>query len=98
MLPLAQSPDAAAWWRPDRTEADPVAIRTRDGRFAFGGLVAFTGILLLSPQIWFPILGPPRIAFVAAGLAIGAHLFQSMERQRPAAPSFRENGIALALV
>ena len=34
---------------------------------AFRALVAFTVILLLSPQAWFPVLGQLRIAFLAAG-------------------------------
>ena len=65
---------------------------------AFRALVAFTAILVLSPQAWFPILGPMRIAFLAAGLAIGAHLFDRIVR-REATPVFnREIGVAIALV
>jgi len=98
---FALSPDARTWWqpeRPDQPEAAAVAARTPTGRVAFGALVAFTGILLLSPQIWFPILGTLRIAFVAAGVAIAAHLTQTLAGQEPATPFFRETGIAIALV
>jgi O-antigen ligase len=95
---LVQSHDAAAWWRPDHTEGDAAAIRMPASRLAFGALVAFTGILLLSPQIWLPILGTLRIAFVAAGVAIAAHLLQCLARHQPVTPFFPEIGIAIALV
>jgi probable O-glycosylation ligase (exosortase A-associated) len=79
-------------------KAEAVAIRTPTSRVAFGALVAFTGILLLSPQIWFPVLGALRIAFVAAGIAIIAHLLQSLAGQQQTTPFFPEVGIAIALV
>ena len=76
-----------------------VATHTPTSRFAFGALVTFTGILLLSPQIWFPVLGTLRIAFVAAGLAIIAHLLQSLAGQQSARPFFpTEFWIAIALI
>jgi len=66
---------------------------------AFRALVAFTIILLLSPQAWFPALGHLRIAFVAAVVAIGAHLLDRMVHGRGDAPPFSaETGIALLLV
>jgi hypothetical protein len=39
---------------------------SRTGRTAFAGLLAFTCILIVSPQAWFPVLGSLRIALVAA--------------------------------
>src|SRR5947209_99384 len=100
MSVLVQPIDATAWWRPDRIEPaiGTAAIASPASRLAFGGLVAFTVILLLSPQIWFPILGTLRIAFVAAGIAIAARLAQSLSGNEPATPFFREIGIAIALV
>ena len=101
MADLTLSPDARTWWqpeRPDQPKTAAVAALTPTGRVAFGALVAFTGILLLSPQIWFPILGTLRIAFIAAGVAIAAHLTQSFAGQQPATPFFREVGIVIALV
>ena len=65
---------------------------------AFRALVAFTAILLLSPQAWFPVLGQLRIAFVAAAIAIGAHLTDRLVRRGPAPPFNAEIGIALLLV
>ena len=101
MSSLAESPDAASWWRPEppaHRETAAAAVDAPTGRLAFGALVAFTAILLLSPQIWFPILGTLRIAFVAAGVAIVAHLSESMSGQQPATPFFTEVGIVIALV
>jgi probable O-glycosylation ligase (exosortase A-associated) len=65
---------------------------------AFRALVAFTAILLLSPQAWFPVLGQLRIAFVAATVAIGAHLLDRLVRRGSAPPFNAEIGIALLLV
>lgn len=65
---------------------------------AFRALVAFTAILLLSPQAWFPVLGQLRIAFVAAAIAIGAHLMDRLVRRDSAPPFNAEIGIALLLV
>jgi probable O-glycosylation ligase (exosortase A-associated) len=65
---------------------------------AFRALVAFTAILLLSPQAWFPVLGHLRIAFVAAAVAIAAHLLDRLVRRGAAPPFNAEIGIALLLV
>ena len=90
------------WWRPARAQANTLepsaAVPTTGGKTAFRALVAFTCILLLSPQAWFPILGPLRIAFLAAGVAIGAHLLDRMLRARDAQPVANEVVIAMLLV
>jgi probable O-glycosylation ligase (exosortase A-associated) len=65
---------------------------------AFRALVAFTVILLLSPQAWFPLLAQLRIAFVAAAVAIGAHLLDRLVRRDSAPPFNSELGVALLLV
>src|SRR5207249_7134248 len=81
---LLQPPATAAWWRqPTVEDGTPAATQTSTDQFAFWSLVAFTAILLLSPQIWFPALGALRIAFLAAGLAIGAHLLQRLADHPP---------------
>ena len=49
--------------RPRQPSRAPAA-----GRVAFGGLVFFTVVLLLSPQTFFPVLKTVRIALVAAGV------------------------------
>jgi putative inorganic carbon (HCO3(-)) transporter len=88
------SPD---WWRPSAAAA-PVSEGVPDTDVAFKSLVAFTVILLLAPQEWFPVLKSLRIAFVAAILAFVAHMFDDTVKQRPVATFVPEMGIALALV
>lgn len=77
----------SAWWQPASRRAPAPAQST--SRVAFGALVSFTAILLLSPQAWIPILGTLRIAFVVAAIAIGAHLLTQLLRARdlPAMPA-----------
>jgi len=100
-----------AWWRPQPVEsgfsrmtsssnnlANPANPGSTANTVAFRAVVAFTAILLLSPQAWFPVLGQLRIAFVAAAIAIGAHLMDRMVRRDSAPPFNGEIGVALLLV
>jgi putative inorganic carbon (hco3(-)) transporter len=92
----------AAWWRPQaRHTAKTAGVATpyaTANTVAFRALIAFTAILLLSPQAFFPVLGVLRIAFLAAGLAIGAHLTDRIVRRR-STPAFNpEIGLAVTLV
>lgn len=87
----------ATWWRPE-TAAPRTASVTEGSRVAFGALVVFTGILVLSPQVWFPVLKSLRIAFLAAGLAILAHFLNRAVRRQPVDPLQPEMAIALSLV
>jgi len=65
---------------------------------AFIALISFTVILLLSPQAWVPALKVVRIAFLAAGIAMAAHVVEQTIHRRPITPLSPEIGIALALV
>jgi len=67
-------------------------------RAAFYALVAFTFVLLLSPQAWFPVLKLIRIALLAGGVAMAAHIFERTAHRQPITPLAPEIGIALALV
>jgi probable O-glycosylation ligase (exosortase A-associated) len=89
--------EATAWWQP-ASAAPRATARASGSDIAFSALVAFTAILLLSPQNWFPVLKVLRIAFLAAGTAIGAHIMERTVRQRPATAFNPEIGIALTLV
>ena len=84
-----------SWWRPPRAAAPAAAVST--SRVAFHALVAFTAILLLAPQAWFPILGTLRIAFVVAAVAIGAHLLTQILRARDVPPMPAEIVLAFVL-
>src|SRR5438552_10452563 len=98
----AHQETGAAWWRPVQAQAVAAGhvadTYSSTSRVAFRALVAFTAILLLSPQIWFPFLGSLRIAFLAAGLAIAAHLLARLAGDQPPTPFFPEIGIVAALV
>lgn len=87
----------ADWWRPARRTAS-IAASNVGSRVAFLALAAFTAILVLSPQAWFPVLKTFRIAFLAAGTAILAHLLDRAVGRRSLDPLHPEMAIALALV
>ena len=87
------------WWRPEPAPAAAPAAAGLDiddntlnadapvkGRVAFGALIAFTIILVASPQEYLPILRPLRIALVAgliALIAYWAQRFQAGSEPRP---------------
>jgi probable O-glycosylation ligase (exosortase A-associated) len=85
------------WWRPNVPAAERPA-SVPDSDLAFRSLVAFTVILLLAPQEWFPILKSLRIAFVAATLAFVAHMFDDTVRRQPISTFVPEMRVALVLV
>ena len=90
----------ATWWTPPPVCMLPGTTLTRaaGSRVAFIALVSFTVILLLSPQEWVPWLKAFRIALLAAGLAIVAHLVGRTIRRQPVTLFSPELGIAVALV
>jgi putative inorganic carbon (hco3(-)) transporter len=86
----------AGWWRPEHLA--PASATVRQGsRIAFGALVAFTGVLILSPQVWFPVLKSLRIALLAAGVAIVAQLLDRAVRRRSVDRTHPEIVIAFCL-
>ena len=93
---------AGSWWQPQPV-ADPTGPRrfaaALEGSRAAGyALVAFTFVLLLSPQAWFPVLKLIRIAFLAGGIAMAAHVIERTAHKQPITPLAPEIGIALALI
>lgn len=97
---MSRSAAGTIWWRPEQRAAVALAPRVpaHQGRVAFNALVAFTGILLLTPQTVIPVLKTLRIALAAGGLAIGAHVFDATLRRRPVLPAAPEVVTALALL
>ena len=85
------------WWRPEPGAA-PVSGLVPDTDLAFKALVAFTAILLLAPQEWFPVLKSLRIALLAATVSFVAYMFDSAVQRRPVSTFSPEMGICLALV
>ncbi len=92
---MTEIDSGTAWWRPDRPA---ITASVPGSPVAFGGLVAFTAILLLAPQTLIPLLQTLRIAFLAAGVSIVAHVVDSTVRRRPIVRSRREIAIAFALL
>ena len=86
------------WWRRDIpvVQAETAAVASPSGNtVAFAALIAFTTILLVSPQQWFPAIKSLRIALLAATVAIAAHLAGRMFGSARALPVRREMVIAL---
>jgi probable O-glycosylation ligase (exosortase A-associated) len=87
------------WWRPAAGHPkSAVAVALTGSPVAFYGLVAFTVILFLAPQAWFPALKLIRIALLAAGVAMGAHVIERTIHRQPVTPMSPEIGVILALV
>ena len=89
------------WWRataPAETRAAAVDAPRAGNTAAFAGLIAFTLILLLAPQEWFPAIKSLRIALLAAGGALAAHLIARAMGTVRALPVRREMVLALALI
>jgi len=92
------------WWRP---EPPPRQSRpggdvhsppdVADSRLAFWGVMAFTFVLLISPQSMVPALKPLRLAFVSAAGSVAALLVYRFRHGRPLALVTREMWIAAAL-
>src|SRR4029079_16343814 len=94
---MAETNAGTIWWRPD---AESAAVFTGVGgrSLAFGGLVFFTVVLLLSPQTFLPVLKTIRIALVSATVAIAAHAMDATVRREPITPSGREISITVGLL
>jgi putative inorganic carbon (hco3(-)) transporter len=93
---------ATDWWRPDteaqeRVPAPALAsagLERSASPLAYGAFVAFTCVLLLAPQNFFPILGRLRIAMLAGTIAIVAHLRERWAVGLPLTKPSREMTIA----
>jgi putative inorganic carbon (HCO3(-)) transporter len=78
------------WWSAE-PEGSRTSVDRREELYSgpFLAVVAFSIILLLSPQNWFPAIVPLRIAFLSAGLAIALVLW---ERWRDRLPLLQASG------
>ena len=100
---MSQLAATHAWWQHAPEPAAPArssvaSVAAHGNVVAFGALIAFTTILLVAPQEWLPALKSLRIALVAGGGAIAAHLAGRVFGRTPALPLRREMVLALALV
>lgn len=95
----------AEWWRPALTAGiGPSSVTTvaakRDSASSpvpFWALMAFTFIILLAPQSFFPVLGSLRIALLTALVAICTYLFDRLVLRQPIMTVTREMWIAASL-
>src|SRR5947208_7641481 len=75
------------WWRADRRELSHGTLTALEGSdTAFYALLGFTFVLLLSPQAWFPVLKLIRIALLAGGIAIAAHVLDRTAHRQAITP------------
>jgi O-antigen ligase len=75
--------DAGRWWEPQAERRHVEKEVSAQRRPAYIALVIFTGILLLAPQNFFPILAKFRIATLAGGGAIVCLLYDWWLRRKP---------------
>ena len=90
MNAMAMSP--RGWWR-RHPLPDVLAAPVADSHLAFGGLIAFTFILLLAPQMMVPalaVLSFIRPALFAASVAALSYLCNRMLTGRPLTVYTRE--------
>ncbi len=85
---------SADWWRPPRSPAS----RPAGGTVAFVSLVAFSLVLLLAPQLYFPQLQPLRLAVVTAVTALLASVIGRALRGQSLAPHRRETTVIALLL
>jgi len=76
---MSGSTTTAGWWRakPDtRFQANSLSATSRERtlRFPFWALIAFTLIMIMAPQNYFPLLKPLHLALVSGALASGSYL------------------------
>lgn len=76
----------------------PAAVAAPHGAAPFWALMAFTTILLLAPQTFFPALAPLRIALLAAAAAGLAFVFERAAQRLPLVELTRETVIVLLLL
>ena len=91
------------WWRQDLgSGAFPRPETVQNGQASgnllpFRALLAFTFILLLSPQNVYTVLAPLRIAMLSALLAVIAHIYDRLSRGLPLIELSRPVILALAI-
>ena len=92
------------WWRPQEADA-PVAAReteqpetdTGESTLPFWSLMGFTGILLFSPQSYFPSLAPLRPALLLIALGVLSYVGDRWSRGLPLIEWNRETGLIAGL-
>ena len=85
------------WWRPHsavvRTAADEALPDTGQAMLPFWALIAFTGVLLFSPQSYFPALATIRPALLVMVIGAGSYIADRWARGVPIFEWSRELGL-----
>ena len=91
------------WWRPQPAAA-PAALEEGQGSDAeqaslpFLALMAFSAVLLFSPQSYFPALAPLRPALIIMVIGIGSYVADRWASGKPVFEWSRELGLIAGLV
>ncbi|HEY3488442.1 MAG TPA: O-antigen ligase family protein [Gammaproteobacteria bacterium] len=85
-------------WRRNAGAPQAASFTASSNALPFRALMAFTFFLLISPQSFFPVLAPLRIALITAIVAVCAHLFDRFVRRRPFMEFSREIIIAACIL
>lgn len=93
------------WWQPSTVLRSYESVASTGANvtvpvsaLSFWALMAFTFILLISPQSSIPALAPFRIALLAAVLAVVTYVFDRFVRRQPIVQVTRELWIVILLV
>ena len=94
------------WWRPDPVvepngQSAVTAAVAPDATVSaapFWALMCFSFVLLIAPQEIFPVLGPLRIALIAASVAIITYLLDRFRRRQPLTLLTREIWLSAGLM
>jgi len=89
------------WWRPQEAETETLrameAADAGEARLPFWSLMAFTGVLLYSPQNYFPVLQPLRPALLIIAIGLFAYVGERWARGLPVIRWTREIGLIVGL-
>jgi O-antigen ligase len=85
------------WWRPQEAEASEVA-EAGEASLPFWSIMAFTGVLLLSPQNYFPVLQPLRPALLIIVIGLFSYVADRWSRGLPVIQWTREIRLIAGLV
>ena len=89
------------WWRPQEAETESwratEAADAEEASLPFWSLMAFTGVLLFSPQNYFPVLQPLRPALLIIAIGLFAYVGERWARGLPVIRWTREIGLIAGL-
>ena len=88
------------WWRPQAAQEAPLretAVNTDQAAVPFWSVMAFTGVLLFSPQTYVPALAPLRPALLIILVGVFSYVTDRWARGLPIFEWNRESGLIAGL-